>query len=95
MVKRTGGDRLRARRQALCQVVAAPPRFREYADLGASVECYRDQRFFELESLGPLTDLEPGAALHHREVWTLIGPDERPLDQVLASLPEQPAEMVD
>jgi hypothetical protein len=68
---------------------------RDYADLGASVECYRDQRFLELESLGPLTDLEPGETLHHREVWTLIRLEERPLDEVLASLPEQPAEMVD
>jgi hypothetical protein len=60
----------------------------DYADLGASIECYRDHRFLELESLGPLTDLEPGAELRHREAWRLIPLGGRPLDDVLASLPE-------
>jgi hypothetical protein len=67
----------------------------DYADLGASVECYRDHRFLELESLGPLTELAPGTAAHHREVWTLLELRDRSLDEVLASLPEEPAEMID
>ena len=67
---------------------------RRYADLGASVECYRDHRFLELESLSPLADVEPGLKLHHREVWTLIDLAGRPLDEVLASLPDEPAEML-
>ena len=67
----------------------------DYADLGASVQCYRDHRFLELETLGPLTDLEPGQDVSHREVWTLIGLKGSPLDEVLASLREQPAEMLE
>ncbi len=66
----------------------------DYADLGASVECYRDHRFLELESLGPLTDLEPGGSIQHREAWTLIPLDGGPRDEVLASLPERPAELI-
>ena len=62
----------------------------EYADLGASIECYRDHRFLELES-----ELAPGATADHREVWTLLELRDRSLDEVLASLPEQPAEMID
>lgn len=67
----------------------------DYADLGASVECYRDHRFLELESLGPLAEIAPGTELRHREVWTLIDVQGRPVEDVLASLPEQPAEMID
>ncbi len=66
-----------------------------YVDFGATIECYRDHRFLELESLSPLTELAPGAALHHREVWMLTELRGRSPQEVLASLPEQPAEMVD
>lgn len=66
-----------------------------YADLGASVECYRDHRFLELETLGPLVDVAPGTTVDHREAWTLIPLDGRPIGEVLASLPEQPAEMIE
>jgi hypothetical protein len=66
-----------------------------YVDFGATIECYRDHRFLELESLSPLTELAPGAALHHREVWTLIELRGRSPEEVLASLPEQPAEMIE
>ncbi len=62
---------------------------RAYADLGASVECYRDHRFLELESLGPLVDLAPGAETTHREVWRLIPLEGRPPGDVLASLRER------
>lgn len=63
---------------------------RSYADLGSSVECYRDHRFLELESLGPLTDLDPGQELCHREVWMLTRLDGASPDDVLASLPWDP-----
>ena len=66
---------------------------REHPDLGASVQCYRDHRFLELESLGPLAEVAPGSELHHREVWTLLDLRGRPLAEVLASLPAQPKEM--
>jgi hypothetical protein len=60
-----------------------------YLDLGASVQCYRDHRFIELESLGPVLDLEPGASVALREAWTLIRLGGRPVDEVLASLPDK------
>lgn len=62
----------------------------DYADLGSSVECYRDHRFLELESLGPLTDLLPEQEIRHREVWMLTRLDSAPLDDVLDSLPLDP-----
>ena len=67
----------------------------DYPDLGSSIECYRDERFLELESLGPLTELAPGESVHHREVWMLRALDGAPLDEVLAALPVQPQEMVE
>ncbi len=50
-----------------------------YADRGASVQVYRDHRFMELETLGPIRRLERGDVLHHREVWRVIqtGPVHR------------------
>ncbi len=65
----------------------------EYPDLGSSVECYRDSRFLELESLGPLVSLEPSQAVHHREVWSLMSLDGATPDDVLDSLPAEPPEM--
>jgi hypothetical protein len=62
---------------------------RDYADLGASIQCYRDQHSLELESLGPLTDLAPGDEVVHREVWELMSLEGRTLDGVLATLPLQ------
>lgn len=64
---------------------------REYADRGSSVECYRDERFLELESLSPLTTLLPGHELHHREIWMLADLTDTQLDDALASLPVEPA----
>ncbi len=61
-----------------------------YPDLGSSAECYRDERFVELETLGPLTDLRPGDQLAHREVWRLIPLDGAPLAEMLAALPADP-----
>jgi hypothetical protein len=61
-----------------------------YADFGASAQCYRDERFIELETLGPLAVLAPGSSVGHREVWQLLQLGDRSLDQVLASLPSTP-----
>lgn len=41
----------------------------DYYDFGSSSECYCDDRFLELETLGPRTTLDPGASTTHREVW--------------------------
>jgi hypothetical protein len=37
---------------------------------------YVDDRFIELETLGPLVTLEPGATTTHREQWSLHLVDE-------------------
>ncbi len=43
-----------------------------YPDNGCSIECYTNERFLELETLGPLTWLEPGASLSYVERWYLF-----------------------
>jgi hypothetical protein len=42
-----------------------------YPDLGCTVECFTNSDMLELESLGPLVDLEPGRSVEHVESWTL------------------------
>jgi hypothetical protein len=64
-----------------------------YLDFGASAQCYRDERFIELETLGPLTNLHPGKEVRHREVWTVHDLGNGTLDEYLATLPTQPMEM--
>jgi hypothetical protein len=64
-----------------------------YLDFGASAQCYRDERFVELETLGPLTNLHPGKEVRHREVWTVHDLGNGTLDEYLATLPTQPMEM--
>ena len=45
---------------------------RRYPDLGCSVELFTDSRMSEVETLGPLTRLEPGEAVEHVETWHLL-----------------------
>ncbi|GAP15853.1 hypothetical protein LARV_03646 [Longilinea arvoryzae] len=40
-----------------------------YPDFGCNLEVYAINRFLELETLGPLTRLAPGASLSHTETW--------------------------
>ena len=49
---------------------------REYADMGASGQVYSHGDFTELETLGPLTDLDPGDAAEHHEDWVIHLVDE-------------------
>jgi len=58
-----------------------------YPDLDASLQCYSCGDFIELETLGPLVTLAPGAATAHRETWSMsrVDPDQ-PMDAVLAEL---------
>lgn len=42
-----------------------------YPDFGCNVEVYCNDIFFELETLGPLQRLEPGATASHLEVWEI------------------------
>ncbi len=42
-----------------------------YADFGASYETFTNGDFLELETLGPLQEVAPGAAVEHVERWSL------------------------
>lgn len=44
----------------------------EYPDKGSSVEIFVNDRFAELETLGPMTLLEPGEAVEYKETWNLL-----------------------
>jgi hypothetical protein len=41
----------------------------DYPDYGSSFETYTDKYFIELESLGPLQEIDPGAYAEHTEEW--------------------------
>lgn len=43
-----------------------------YPDNGVNVEFYTNHLFAEVESLGPLQTMEPGATATHTEKWTLF-----------------------
>ena len=43
-----------------------------YPDHGSQAEIFTDHRFLELETLGPLATLAPGAAVEHVEEWQLF-----------------------
>lgn len=58
---------------------------REYADMGASGQIYSQHDFTELETLGPLTDLEPGEAALHREEWEIHLVDEAEAERLVSS----------
>jgi len=42
-----------------------------YPDMGASFEMFTNREVLELETLGPLTNLAPGASVEHVERWSL------------------------
>jgi hypothetical protein len=42
-----------------------------HADLGCNAEVYCSDRYIELETLGPLSRLEPGQSVTHVETWEL------------------------
>jgi len=43
----------------------------EYPDRGAAAQVYVNGFFGELESVGPLATLDPGASVTHREIWQI------------------------
>lgn len=45
---------------------------REYPDWGAAVELFTNDQILEVETLGPLTVLEPGGSVEHVERWHLF-----------------------
>ncbi len=46
----------------------------EYPDMGSSFEAFTNERFLELETLGPMRDLQPGESIDHVEEWSLHRP---------------------
>lgn len=42
-----------------------------YPDGGCNAESYLNDQFIELETLGPLTKIEPGDAIFHNETWEI------------------------
>ena len=52
-----------------------------YPDNNCNAEMYCNDQFVELESLGPLTSLQPGASVTHVETWDVFhGLDSLPMD---------------
>jgi hypothetical protein len=55
-----------------------------YADMGCNTETYTDPEMLEVETLSPLTRLEPGEHIDHDESWLLArvdcGPSEADID---------------
>ncbi len=62
----------------------------EYPDMGSSFEAFTNERFLELETLGPLRTIRPGEAVDHVEEWSLHRPvsvenwNDAELDRALA-----------
>jgi hypothetical protein len=58
-----------------------------YPDFGVNTETYTAGAFIELETLGPLVTLAPGAAATHEERWSLFRAVEQPAsDDALATV---------
>ncbi|MBV8053398.1 MAG: hypothetical protein JOZ80_19570 [Acidobacteriaceae bacterium] len=60
----------------------------QYPDFGCNFEVFTNSEFIELETLGPLTELQPGATVAHMEHWWLLsgvpaGNDESWIDAEL------------
>ncbi len=64
-----------------------------YPDFGCNTECYTRGDMLEVESLGPLFRIAPGATIEHTEHWHLfeakLGESETELDQILMPLVRQ------
>jgi len=65
-----------------------------YPDYGCNFETFTNEEFLEVESLGPLTLLEPGETVEHDETWRLfdnvpLAIDEESIDRIVRPLVEQ------
>lgn len=61
-----------------------------YPDFGCNLEVYANNTFLELETLGPLVKLAPGARLTHRETWQVwAGLDVAETPDALAELAQK------
>jgi hypothetical protein len=52
-----------------------------YFDFGSSSECYCNDQFIEMETLAPISAIEPGGCVTHVETWELHGKVDRPRDE--------------
>ena len=50
-----------------------------YPDCGSNAEVFCNDRFVELESLGPLKELRPGESVFHKETWEIYDNLVQPL----------------
>jgi hypothetical protein len=50
----------------------------EYFDFGSSSECYCNDQFVELETLSPITTIQPEEVASHQETWELYRDVARP-----------------
>lgn len=62
-----------------------------HADFGCNAQAFTNHQILELETLGPLVRLDPGASVSHQEVWTLhrapeLGDSERSVAAALAPM---------
>ena len=61
-----------------------------YTDMGCNTETYTDPDMLEVETLGPLTRLEPGAHVDHAESWLVAkvgcGPTDADIDAQILPL---------
>lgn len=55
-----------------------------HPDNGCNAECYVNNTFMEVESLGGLITLAPGEMVEHREVWRWYEGIEEPTDETIA-----------
>lgn len=55
-----------------------------YYDFNSSSECYCNSHFLELETLAPISTLEPDASVTHVETWELYADIEQPTDEAAA-----------
>ena len=64
-----------------------------YPDFGCNCESYTDDDMIEIESLGPLSEIEPGESVEHMEDWYLfaakVGDTEDEIDEQLMPLVAQ------
>lgn len=59
----------------------------QYPDFGCNWEVFADSHFLELETLGALGPMKPGATVEHNEEWSLAKIDrEMPLDELYQHL---------
>jgi len=52
-----------------------------YFDFGSSSECYCNDQFVELETLAPISTINPGATVAHVETWNLYDNVDCPRDE--------------